>query len=148
MKASGQFHAPSALTWEGTPSEPVCTCVCVCVLPQSGFKRQTTQPIVWSLHRLCRTDTCFAHFACANTADDSQYLSVARQHLCRCISCSWSWLCSFYRDWMGVTLLQAAVFILGTRGVTAGLDYPLLLDKAVTALSGGQTFLYLALSFA
>jgi len=50
---------------------------------------------------------------------------------------------------MGVTLLQAAVFILGTRGVTAALDYPLLLDKAVTALSGGQilTFLYLALSF-
>jgi len=51
---------------------------------------------------------------------------------------------------MGVTMIQAAVFILGTRGVTTGLDYPLLLDKAVTVLSGGQrlTFPYLALSFA
>ena len=48
---------------------------------------------------------------------------------------------------MGVTTFKAAVFILGTRGVTTGMDYPLLLDKAVTALSGGRllTFLCLAL---
>jgi hypothetical protein len=46
--------------------------------------------------------------------------------------------------------VKAAVFILGTRGVTTGLDYPLFLDKTVAALSGGRllTFLYLALSFA
>jgi hypothetical protein len=50
---------------------------------------------------------------------------------------------------MGVTMLKDAVFILWMRGVTTGLDYPLLLDKAVTALSGGRllTFLYPALSF-
>jgi hypothetical protein len=47
-------------------------------------------------------------------------------------------------------MLEAAVFILGTRGVTTRLDYPLLLDKAVTAFSGGRllTFVYLRLSFA
>lgn len=46
--------------------------------------------------------------------------------------------------------LNPSVFILWSRGVTAGLDYPLLLDKEVTALSGGRllTFLYLALRFA
>jgi len=51
---------------------------------------------------------------------------------------------------MGVTMIQAAVFVLGTRKVTTGLGYPLVLDKAVTALGGGQllTFPYLALSFA
>jgi hypothetical protein len=48
---------------------------------------------------------------------------------------------------MGVTLLLAAVFILVARGVTAGLDYPLLLDKAVTALSGGRLFTFLYLKF-
>jgi hypothetical protein len=39
---------------------------------------------------------------------------------------------------------------LGDERGTAGLDYPLFLDKAVTAVSGGRllTFLYLAISFA
>ena len=51
---------------------------------------------------------------------------------------------------MGVSMIQAAVFILGTREVSTGLDYLLLEDKAVMVLSGGQlfTFPYLALSFA